>query len=152
MKLWVMPAAVFSLGLGLGISAPLLVSRYLDPYFPDFLKEALHPLEGSVLHKQRQQDRLLITITTQDGTFLATFQRQVQKIDLLIEERDLVTLDVREYEPFVNDPRLLRVIKYTEKPLLMPQVRIRTFNLTRHKKSAPHMIPQDLSLKITRPY
>ncbi|MBA3611925.1 MAG: hypothetical protein H0W49_03225 [Nitrospirales bacterium] len=106
----------FFLGLGLGFSGPLLVSRYLDPYFPAFLKETLHPLEGSVTHKQRQQDQLLITITTQDGTILATFQQQVQEIDLLIEERDLVTLDVRQYEPFVNDPRLLRVTKYMDVP------------------------------------
>lgn len=109
-----MPAVVFFLGLGLGFSGPLLVSRYLDPYLPAFLKYTLHPLEGSVTHKQRQQDRLLITITTQDGTILATFQQQVQEIDLLIRERDLVTLDVRQYEPFVNDPPLLRVTKYTD--------------------------------------
>ncbi|WP_447962150.1 hypothetical protein [Nitrospira sp. Ecomares 2.1] len=114
MKSWVMPAAVFFLGLGLGLSGPLLASRYLDPYFPTFLNESLHPLEGSVIHKQREQNRLLVTITTQNGTVLATFQQQVQEIDLLIKERDLVTLDVRQYEPFVNDPPLLRVIKYTE--------------------------------------
>lgn len=116
MRAGVMPAAVFFLGLGLGLSGPLLVPRYLDPYLPAFLKDTLHPLEGSVTHKQRQQDRLLITITTQDGTILATFQQQIQEIDLLIEERDLVTLDVRQYEPFVNDPPLLRVTKYTDMP------------------------------------
>jgi hypothetical protein len=92
----------------------MLASRYVDPYLPTFLKRTLHPLEGSVTHKQRQQDRLLITITTQDGTILATFQQQVPEIDLLIEEGDLVTLDVRQYEPFVNDPPVLRVTKHTE--------------------------------------
>lgn len=116
MRPWVMPAAVFFLGLGLGVSGPLLVSRYLDPYLPAILKNTVHPLEGSVTHKQRQQDRLLITITTQDGTILATFQQQVQEIDLLIKERDLVTLDVRRYEPFVNDPPVIRVTKYTNIP------------------------------------
>ncbi|HNP59826.1 MAG TPA: hypothetical protein PKM72_03235, partial [Nitrospirales bacterium] len=68
------------LRLGLGLSGPLLVTRYLDLYFPNFLNESLHPLEGSVIHKQREQNRLLVTITTQDGTVLATFQQQVQEI------------------------------------------------------------------------
>ena len=114
MRGWVIPTTIFSLGLGLGLSSPMLASRYGDQYLPAFLKKPIHPLEGSVTHKQRQQDRLLITITTQDGTILATFQQQVPEIDLLIEERDLVTLDVRQYEPFVTDPPLLRVTKHTE--------------------------------------
>jgi hypothetical protein len=98
----------------------MLASRYGDPYVPTFLKKNIHPLEGSVVHKQRQQDRLLITITTQDGTILATFQQQVPEIDLLIEERDLVTLDVRQYEPFVNDPPVLRVTKHKEVTPVIP--------------------------------
>ncbi|MBA3968053.1 MAG: hypothetical protein H0X47_20225 [Nitrospirales bacterium] len=53
-------------------------------------------------------------MTTLDGTILATFQQQVPEIDLLIEERDLVTLDVRQYEPFVTDPPVLRVTKHKE--------------------------------------
>lgn len=114
MRGWVMPTTAFLLGLGLGLSGPMLASRYVDPYLPGFLKTTIHPLEGSVTHKQRQQDRLLITITTQDGTILATFRQQVPEIDLLIQERDLVTLDVRQYEPFVNDPPVLRVTKHKE--------------------------------------
>jgi hypothetical protein len=114
MRPWVIPTTVFILGLGVGLSGPILASRYGDPYLPSFLKKTVHPLEGSVTHKQRQQDRLLITVTTQDGTILATFQQQVEEIDLLIEERDLLTLDVRQYEPFVNDPPVLRVTKHTD--------------------------------------
>lgn len=114
MRPWVIPTTVFFLGLGLGFSSPMLASRYLDSYLPAFLKNAMHPLEGSVIHKQRQEDRLLVTITTQDGSILATFHQQVPEIDLLIEERDLVTLDVPQYEPFVQDPKLLRVTKHKE--------------------------------------
>lgn len=114
MRGWAVPTTAFILGVGLGLSAPMLTARYMDPYLPDFLKETIHPLEGEVIHKQRQQDRLLITITTQDGTILATFQQQVPEIDLLIEERDRVTLDVKHYDPFVNDPPVLRVTKHQE--------------------------------------
>lgn len=114
MKSWVIAATVFFLGLGLGLSGPMLASQYLDPYLPAFLKNTMHPLEGSVTHKQRQQDRLLITMTTQDGTILATFKQQVPEIDLLIEERDLVTIDVPHYKPFIHDPPVIRVTKHQE--------------------------------------
>jgi hypothetical protein len=116
MKGWVMPMTIFVLGVGLGVSSPMLLSRYVDPHLPPFLKKSIHPLEGSVTHKQRQENRLLITLTTQDGTILATFQHQVPEIDLLIEEQDRVTLDVRQYEPFVNDPPVLRVTKHQDVP------------------------------------
>jgi len=52
-----------------------------------------------------------MTITTADGTILATFRKQIPEIDLLVEEQDSVTLDVRQYEPFVNDPPVLKVDK-----------------------------------------
>jgi hypothetical protein len=111
MRSWLIPATVFFVGLGLGLGGPVLAPRYVDPYLPAFLKNIRHPLEGSVRHKQRQQDRLLITLTTQDGTILATFQQQVPEIDLLIKEGDLVTVDVPQYQPFINDPPVIRVTK-----------------------------------------
>lgn len=57
-----------------------------------------------------------MTITTADGTILATFKKQVPEIDLLVEEQDSVTLDVGQYEPFVNDPPVLKVDKQTPQP------------------------------------
>ncbi len=114
MRPWVIPTIIFLLGLGLGLSAPMLASRYMNPYLPDMLKERVHPLEGTVIHKQHQPDRLLITMTTPAGTILATFQQQIPEINLLIEERDLVTLDVQQYQPFITDPSILRVIKHQE--------------------------------------
>ncbi len=54
-----------------------------------------------------------MTVTTQDGTILATFRKQVPEIDLLVEEQDSVTLDVKQYEPFVTDPPVIKVNKIT---------------------------------------
>ncbi|WP_447964343.1 hypothetical protein [Nitrospira sp. Ecomares 2.1] len=113
MKSLMVYMAVFVLGIGLGLGAPVLVSRYAQPYLPQFLQETVHPLTGTVTHKERQQDRLLMTVTTQNGTILATFQKQVPEIDLLVEEQDSVTLDVKQYEPFVNDPPVIKVNKLT---------------------------------------
>lgn len=113
MRGWVIPTTLFCLGLGIGLSGPILATRYLEPFMPGFLKKPLHPLEGTVTHKQLDQDRLLMTITTQDGTILATFVKQIAEIDLLVEEKDSITLDVRQYEPFVKDPPVLKVNKQT---------------------------------------
>lgn len=112
MKSLVVYLTLFVLGIGVGLGAPFLISRYAQPYLPQFLQETIHPLMGTVTHKQRDQDRLLMTVTTQDGTILATFQKQVQEIDLLVEEQDSVTLDVKRYEPFVTDPPVLKVNKH----------------------------------------
>lgn len=111
MKSLIVYVALFLLGVGFGLGAPFLTSRYALPYLPHFLQETAHPLVGTVTHKERQQDRLLMTVTTQDGTILATFQKQVPEIDLLVEEQDSVTLDVKKYEPFVTDPPVLKVNK-----------------------------------------
>ncbi len=105
---------VFVLGVGLGLGAPFLAARYAQPYIPQFLQETVHPLTGTVTHKERQQDRLLMTVTTPDGTILATFRKQVPEIDLLVEEQDSVTLNVQQYEPFVTDPPVIKVNKLTQ--------------------------------------
>ena len=111
MKSWVVPTTIFVLGLGLGLSGPLVATRYLTPYLPGAFQPMRHALEGIVTHKQRDQDRLLMTVTTQDGTILATFQKQVAEIALLVDEQDSITLNVKHYEPFVNDPPILKVNK-----------------------------------------
>ncbi|MDR4493040.1 MAG: hypothetical protein AB7P17_13765 [Nitrospirales bacterium] len=123
MKSLVVYTTVFALGVGVGIGAPTLLSRYAQPYLPTFLQQPAHPLEGTVTHKQRDQERLLMTVTTAHGTILATFKKQVPEIDLLVEERDSVTLDVRQYEPFVNDPPVLKVDKHTlQEPIPLPSL------------------------------
>ncbi|MCA9464753.1 MAG: hypothetical protein KC643_04830 [Nitrospira sp.] len=113
MKSWIAYVFLFLLGIGLGLGAPMFVSQYAQAYLPQFFKDPVHPLKGTVTHKQRDQDRLLMTITTSDGTILATFRQQIPEIDLLIEVQDSVTLNVKAYEPFVNDPPVLNVKKTT---------------------------------------
>lgn len=100
---------VFLLGLGLGIGAPYLIERYFRDYLPPFLAFESHPLKGEVVRKQREPDRLLVTIVTEEGTILATFRQHLDEIDLLVEEGNAITIAVPGYEPFVTDPRILRV-------------------------------------------
>lgn len=104
----------FCLGLALGLGGPLLASRYLSPYLPAFMQKVIHPIEGTVTHKQRDPDQILMTLSTSEGTILATFREKIMEIDLLIAEGDTVTVNLRQYEPFVNNPAVVRVVKQKE--------------------------------------
>ena len=122
MKLWIF-LIVFLMGLGIGLSAPSLAPKYLDPYLPKVKKSTQHPVEGTVVRKQADPDRVLLTISSKDGAILATFKKKVPEISLLVEEGDSVALDVRVYAPFVNDPPILRVKKpgtFSPSPSILP--------------------------------
>lgn len=85
--------------------------KYLGSYFPKMVTTPVRQIEGTVVRKQNEADRVLLTISGKEGAILATFQKQVAEISLLIEEGDFITLDVRVYAPFVTDPPILRVKK-----------------------------------------
>ena len=122
MKLWIF-LIVFLLGLGIGLSAPSFAPQYLGPYFPKVTKSSKHHVEGTVVRKQTESDRVLLTISAKEGAILATFQKKVTEISLLVEEGDTVALDIRVYAPFVNDPPILRVQKpgvFSSSPLALP--------------------------------
>jgi hypothetical protein len=68
-------------------------------------------MESVVLGKSREEGRLLLKLETEGGVLLATFTERVEEIDLLVEKGDRVTLRVAQYQPFLTDPRLDRVVK-----------------------------------------
>ena len=98
-------------GIALGVAATLLVPRYLTPYLPAPFRPGELRVQGPVLAEQQEEDRLLLTVETEQGAMLATFRRQVAEIALLVDEGDTVTLGLREYAPFVEDPKLVGVYK-----------------------------------------
>ena len=104
----------FLVGLVLGVVGTIFVPGLVAPYLPPALRGLSVELEGEVLAKQRENgdaDRLLITVGVKEGAVLATFTERVSEIDLLVDKGDRVTLGVREYEPFVEDPALRGVVK-----------------------------------------
>lgn len=102
---------VFIAGVGLGYSATYLPSQYVDPYLPPVLQAEGMAVKGHVVEKQREADRLLLTVSTPSGALLATFPSHITEIDLLVEKGDTVTLGLRAYEPFVEDPVIKAVMK-----------------------------------------
>ncbi len=102
---------LFLLGLLLGIAGALLGPRYLGDYLPDGLRGRKETIEGPVLGKRLEENRLLLTVLGQQGAVLATFRKQVAEIDLLVGVGDTVTLGVSRYQPFVEDPSFRGVRK-----------------------------------------
>ena len=68
-------------------------------------------LEGRVLEKLLTLNWLLLKIETEHGVVLATFTEMPVEIDLLVDPGDAITLDVRNYRPTLDDPRIQKVRK-----------------------------------------
>lgn len=107
MKLWVVG---FLVGLAVGIGAMVAIPRFAGPYLPPALKSGTF-VQGTVAAKQREPDRLLMTLSTEQGSILVTFKKKIPEIDLLVTETNSVTLSMKQYQPFIEDPEILRVAK-----------------------------------------
>lgn len=98
-------------GLVLGVLGTLFLPDLVRPYLPAVLRGKATRVQGLVVGKGRDGDRLLLTVDTPQGAMLATFQKRVPEIDLLVSSGDSVTLGVAAYRPFVEGPELLGVRK-----------------------------------------
>jgi hypothetical protein len=102
--------AALALGVVLGVAATILLPRYLAPYLPRVFSPATS-VDGEVLDKSMEADRLLLKLSTPQGVALVTFTERQKEIDLLVDAGDTVTLSARGYEPFLLNPPLERVRK-----------------------------------------
>ena len=111
MRAWVIGLSLL-IGIALGIAGTILAPQVAGPYLPESFRAKKEVVEGEVERKLREQDRLLLTVQTSQGTvLLATFKKKVAEIDLLVQKGDTLTLALRRYEPFVEDPAIERVRK-----------------------------------------
>lgn len=99
----------FGAGLVSGVIAAIFVPALVRPYLPGIVAGDRQRVQGVVRAKQLETDRLLLTVPTAEGTILATFTRDVAEIDLLVQKGDSITLELREYSPFVDNPRIASV-------------------------------------------
>ena len=79
------------------------------PYLPRSISEQSERIEGEVVRKQRDGNRLLLKVGTTQGPMLVTFTQKVAELDLLLEPGDRVELLTPGYATFVEDPTLERV-------------------------------------------
>lgn len=101
----------FLAGLAVGVAATILAPRYVAPHLPGALGGGRIEVEGRVLEKQREEDRLLLTLDSERGAVLATFRERIPELNLLVSKGDRVTLSMNEFRPFVDRPRLVGVKK-----------------------------------------
>ncbi len=88
------------------LAAPDLLTPYTEQLLPADHTESV---KGTVVKKQRESNRLLLTLSTPKGVLLATFTDKLDELDLLIGEGYVATIKLRTYSPFVHNPLVERV-------------------------------------------
>jgi hypothetical protein len=106
---WLILLGTLLAGVTLGIGATTLGPPLVAPYLPRSLGAPVERIQGEVLRKQREANRLLLKVGTTQGPMLVTFTQKVAELDLLLEPGDVVTLGTTGYATFVEDPALDRV-------------------------------------------
>jgi hypothetical protein len=103
---------ILLVGIALGVVGTIFGPDLAGPFLPEaFRASKAQTIEGEVVRKLREGDRLLLTVHTSQGSVLATFKKKVAEIDLLVAQGDTVTLALSRYEPFVDEPAIERVRK-----------------------------------------
>ena len=94
---------VLLIGMVLGIGLALVVARVAGPYFSEAF--SFGPgMEGEVVDKQLEAERLLLRVSTEQGVLVAVFTQNINEIDMLVERGDIVALSIDRYRPFVDNP------------------------------------------------
>ena len=109
MRGWVILIGTFVIGIVVGFGAANQGPALIGPYFPKAGSGAGEHIEGQVVRKQREGNRLLVKITTAQGPMLVTFTHKVADLDVLLDPGDTVTLMIRGYATFVEDPIFERI-------------------------------------------
>lgn len=110
MRRWLI-LLILLVGMALGVSGTILAPHLVGPYLPEAVRGKTELVEGEVVRKHREPDRLLLTIVTGQGALLATFTQKAKEVELLVEEGDTVTFALRRYAPFVENPVIQGVRK-----------------------------------------
>ena len=103
--------ALFLFGLVLGILGTIFLPNVVRPYIPEWATGPTIVVKGTVVAKQKKEKVLLLTVNTAEGMLLATFSTKVDEINLLINEKDTIEFTLPKYTPFIDDPKIIRVVK-----------------------------------------
>jgi hypothetical protein len=109
MKGWLILSCTLAIGVLLGVGAVTKGPALVAPYVPTSISGQHERIDGEVVRKQREGNRLLLKVATAQGPMLVTFTQKVAELDLLLEPGDTVELIAPGYATFVDDPALERV-------------------------------------------
>jgi hypothetical protein len=120
MRGWVILICIFLGGVVVGAGLASRGPAVIAPYLPKSVGGPGEHIEGQVVRKQRDGNRLLVKITTAQGPMLVTFTQKVADLDVLLDAGDTVTLVIAGYSTFVDDPTLERVKEPARGPASPP--------------------------------
>jgi hypothetical protein len=109
MRGWLILSFTFAIGIVLGVGAMTKGPELVAHYLPKSISGQSERIDGEVVRKQREGNRLLVKVATAQGPMLVTFTQKVAELDLLLEPGDRVELITSAYATFVEDPTLERV-------------------------------------------
>jgi len=111
MRGWVILIVTLLVGAALGIAGMVYVPPRVDPYLPKELRLKSRVVEGQVLQKQRDGNRVLVKVQVGQGVILAVFSKRVPEVDLLVEPGATLALSVPSDAPVVDDPAIEHVTR-----------------------------------------
>lgn len=103
-------------GVLLGVAATLLLPPVVRPYLPAALGGGRIVVGGVVSAKRMEPQQLFLTLPTAQGTILASFTEEAERIAMMIDVGDSVTLRVSGYKPFIENPRITFVMQRSGRP------------------------------------
>ncbi len=77
MRGWIILIGTLLVGAALGVAGTVYVPPRVDPYLPKELRLKARVVEGQVVQKQRESNRVLVKIQTDQGVILAAFTKRV---------------------------------------------------------------------------
>ncbi|MDH5726715.1 MAG: hypothetical protein OEY60_14730, partial [Nitrospira sp.] len=96
MKAWAGLIGGFILGFLAAVITDLAAPELLTPYTQQFIPATqFESVKGTVVKKERDANRLLMTLSTPKGVLLATFTLKINEIDLLVAEGYAATIRLR---------------------------------------------------------
>jgi len=104
----------FVFGLILGILCTIYLPKYVGPYLPESMAGKENVVKGTVAAKEKKADTLLLTVNTPEGALLAKFKKKAEEVNLLVNEKDEIQFTLPKYLPFIDDPKIIRVVKEQE--------------------------------------
>src|SRR5207245_10057879 len=101
---------ILLVGIALGVVGTIFGPDVAGPYLPEaFRGKKAETIDGGVVRKLREGDRLVLTVRTSQGSVLATFKKKVAEIDLLLQQGDTVSMGRSRYDSLVYEQSVDRV-------------------------------------------
>ena len=109
MRGWSILIGTLLVGVVVGFAVASRGPALIAPYVHKATSGSGEHIEGQVVRKHRDGNRLLVKISTAQGPMLVTFTQKVADLDVLLDPGDVVTLMIPAYATFVEDPVFERI-------------------------------------------